>query len=166
MSWSEAEVETLRRLWAEGKSQTLIGVILGRSRSMIAGKISRLRLPGRRTEERKNPDEYVRKRVAQQGVKARNLARKRVARVERIIDTLLTDGDCGAAEGLSGAPEAVMTLRPNQCRWPLGDGSGFHFCAADKESGSYCLEHAGRAYVKSREPEARPKVSPINFARY
>jgi GcrA cell cycle regulator len=45
--WSEAELLTLRQLWAEGMSARLIGVELGRSRNSVVGKAHRLELAPR-----------------------------------------------------------------------------------------------------------------------
>lgn len=45
---------------------------------------------------------------------------------------------------------AVLGLRRNQCRWPIGETTDkdFCFCSKDAASGrSYCLEHTGLAYV-------------------
>ena len=46
-SWTMEAIDTLRRMWVEGASYTDIAVTLGRSRSGIAGKVRRLKLPKR-----------------------------------------------------------------------------------------------------------------------
>ena len=43
----------------------------------------------------------------------------------------------------------MANLKPNQCRWPLGDpdSEGFHFCGAQVFVGKpYCYEHCKQAY--------------------
>lgn len=40
---------------------------------------------------------------------------------------------------------AIVNLRADQCRWPIGDpaSSSFRFCRASKErAGSYCHSHS------------------------
>jgi hypothetical protein len=50
-----------------------------------------------------------------------------------------------------GAADAVLDLKVNDCRWPIGGHPGhdpdFHFCCKKKLEGlPYCREHAGMAY--------------------
>lgn len=43
----------------------------------------------------------------------------------------------------------MANLKPNQCRWPIGDpdSEGFHFCGATVFVGKpYCYEHCKQAY--------------------
>lgn len=43
----------------------------------------------------------------------------------------------------------MANLKPNQCRWPIGDPDSehFHFCGAQVFSGKpYCYEHCRQAY--------------------
>ncbi len=43
----------------------------------------------------------------------------------------------------------MANLKPNQCRWPIGDpdSDGFHFCGATVFVGKpYCYEHCKQAY--------------------
>jgi hypothetical protein len=49
--WSHEDIATLRKLWADGKTFTEIAHALGRTRSMIAGKRSRLNLQNRLSAE-------------------------------------------------------------------------------------------------------------------
>lgn len=46
------------------------------------------------------------------------------------------------------AVQAVLDLRPNECRWPVGDPADhmFHFCRAPRMPGrSYCDYHDSKA---------------------
>lgn len=45
--WSDSQTETLKVMWLDGAYLSVIGERLGLSRSAIAGKVSRLRLPKR-----------------------------------------------------------------------------------------------------------------------
>jgi GcrA cell cycle regulator len=55
-------------------------------------------------------------------------------------------------EILSGASNAINSLTPKSCRWPIGDPTSpkFHFYAKDKYlEKPYCEEHSKIAYIKS-----------------
>lgn len=53
-SWTAGRVELLKRRWAEGRSAFLIAKELGGvSKNGVIGKVNRLGLPSRKTEERK-----------------------------------------------------------------------------------------------------------------
>ena len=52
-NWTPAELESIRTLFAEGKTVSEIGTILGVSKDKITGKIAALRLPKRDGSERK-----------------------------------------------------------------------------------------------------------------
>ena len=46
--------------------------------------------------------------------------------------------------------KGILDLGPNDCRWPIGDPKDkeFHFCGhARGPVGSYCEQHAKRAYA-------------------
>ena len=43
----------------------------------------------------------------------------------------------------------MANLKPNQCRWPIGDpdSENFHFCGEQVFAGKpYCYEHCRQAY--------------------
>jgi len=47
-------------------------------------------------------------------------------------------------EPVYGVRAAVDALRPDDCRWPIGNvrGPDFHFCCSVREAGSaYCTAH-------------------------
>lgn len=52
MSWTADKVEQLKQLWAEGKSASEIGRIVGMSRNAVIGKAHRIGVPARRTPSR------------------------------------------------------------------------------------------------------------------
>ena len=147
--WTRQEVDVLVQL-IEGKhSCSEIGKMMGRSRNAISSKARKLGLSvGNGMSGGARPGAGAKKGVTPNRPN-RKPSKPPIAREK-------TDGVA-----------AVMALREGFCKWPDGsikDGD-LSFCM-EPCSGSYCLEHAGRAYMKSREPEARPKVSQLNFARY
>ena len=60
--------------------------------------------------------------------------------------------------------KTVVTLLPDDCRWPIGDPqvAGFHFCGKQKVEGRpYCECHMRRGFQPARpfrEPH-RPRVT-------
>ena len=36
----------------------------------------------------------------------------------------------------------ILTLRPFQCKWPIGEGEDMTYCGRQRERGSYCAHHA------------------------
>ena len=64
--------------------------------------------------------------------------------------------------------EAVLSLKPGQCKWPVGNPNGaeFKFCAAAKASGDrrYCAEHAalaGRRYNMAKRKKNAMDVTGV-----
>ena len=55
-----------------------------------------------------------------------------------------------------GAANAVVALRSNQCKWPIGEpqSARFRFCLCVVATPPYCEEHTRVAY-RTREPNAR-----------
>lgn len=47
MNWTARKVETLRQLWADGKSARKIGLELGTTKNAVIGRAHRLGLPAR-----------------------------------------------------------------------------------------------------------------------
>ena len=64
--FSDAEIERLRELWAEGHSTAEIGRRMGRSKNSVIGKSGRIDLPGRPSPIRRSGDPVVYSRT--QGV--------------------------------------------------------------------------------------------------
>lgn len=56
--WTEDRVARLRKLWAAGCSATVIAGQFGCTKNMVIGKVTRLRLPARRTTTTTNGYQY------------------------------------------------------------------------------------------------------------
>jgi len=160
--WTEAAVETLTRLWAEGYSASMIAARMGGglSRSAIIGKAHRLRLP-RRISKPNVDTPRVRKFR-----KPREIKEPRPARfVPEPLPAPVED-----APAPIGQRKTLLELQAHHCRWPIGEPGTreFHFCGADAHPGfSYCLAHAKRAYQPA---QARPRIGvkplPLNMAQH
>lgn len=55
----------------------------------------------------------------------------------------------------------IETITDNACRWPYGEGSEIHFCAAPRVNGlSYCAPHCARAFAPPKPRQRRVVVTP------
>lgn len=138
-AWTIGRVDLLRKLWAEGRTASVIAACLGgTSRSAVLGKIFRLRLGGAGGA---GPTATAAGAGGQDGANnAGAPARRRPDKRE----------DAPAPPPPRG--KALLQLTNDSCRWPHGrpGTSKFHFCGAagaDLERGlPYCPRHMRRAY--------------------
>jgi GcrA cell cycle regulator len=146
VDWTTDRVERLRVLWAQGYSHTQVAADLncGMSRSAIAGKIMRLRLPPR---DKGHPTPIRRAPPATLAPKPRPQRRNPSHNILAAI--AIAEDEPGLPERLKGeAPDGTgikfSELRPDTCRFPRGDPQepDFEFCGAraltDKP---YCVHH-------------------------
>jgi len=136
-AWSAAQIELLKRLWAEGETAAAIAARLGGlSRSAVLGKVFRLRLRAGKTASAATA-----KSAVNDGEATAPARRRR-----------------GGKRSKQAAPATVRQhttlFEPTNktCRWPHGQPgtNNFFFCGApeaDLEQGiPYCARHMQRAY--------------------
>jgi hypothetical protein len=123
--------DQLAQLWAAGASFTDMGLRLGESRNVIAGRIDRLRKAG---------DLRFKPRETKPGEPPPKPQRRPA------------DEHVGNARPLSLSPEpprprTIEHLEPNECRWPVGQAStGRHLlCGRKTLRHPYCDRHAAQA---------------------
>jgi len=152
--------ETVRRLWNDGLTYSLIAAKIGggKSRSAIASTIRRLRRNGAQVVDRANAlgRGWQRDTTA---LKAAGTPRPR-GKQSAPRPTPMAAGEARVAArrdafALSEATAAAVTLmdvREGQCRWPLGEPGTpeFRFCACKATHGPYCDAHANRAFEPRR----------------
>jgi GcrA cell cycle regulator len=163
MSWTDERVETLRKLWLDGKSASQIAAELsnGITRNAVIGKVHRLGLSGRV----KAPAAAVpRPRPAkpQQSVQ-RTIVSRPMAPISRGATALAFAPRAEVMIIEKPAEEVVIPmservtitdLREAMCRWPLGDPatSEFRYCGAKSPVGTpYCSYHSRVAYQPVQE---------------
>ena len=174
MSWTDERVETLKKLWLDGKSASQIAAELsnGITRNAVIGKVHRLGLSGRV------------KAPAPAAPRPRP-SKPQQSSVQRTVTTRPMMGGGGGGGGgvpmsrgataLAYSPRAeimqiekpaedvvipmservtITDLREAMCRWPLGDPatSEFRYCGAKSPVGTpYCSYHARVAYQPVQE---------------
>lgn len=144
--WTDDEVATLRRLFADGASDAEIAEALKRTRVQVSKKRERLALMRRTNQTRLYPQKPEPKPLPKP---------VREADLEPFEMRLVTIADLGARD----------------CRWPLGDPGDletFRYCGNRAGEGdSYCLHHfqvayssasAARAEIKARQMEQKRRA--------
>lgn len=133
-AWTKDRIDRLKALWRDGVTAELIARDLahGITRSAVLGKVHRMGLSAGRTSS------PTRKRQ-ESGPGPATAARER-------IEAAALDQGRDVAPDVARA--SVLTVRRQECRWPIGDprSPGFGLCGRARERGAYCHAHAGLAY--------------------
>lgn len=173
-SWDNGILKKLKALVGRGLSTAEIGKKLGISKNAVVGKLHRLGwnaaasdAPKKLTVTKKTVSET--KKVATKKTtikplkpisKPVKLAGKKNDKSAAVTKTKLSDKPKrvpvrGASKESAIHQRMVQhalemaNLKPNQCRWPIGDpdSEGFHFCGQPVFVGKpYCYEHCKQAY--------------------
>ena len=160
--WTDASIEKLKSLYAEGVSSSTIGKILGTTRNAIIGKVHRLKLHLQAGGERnraggRTSAAMVRASRQPKQTTVHPFAPKKVrVSVKRETQTREVYDMGEAPPGIGADRKGLIDLDTSDCRWPIGDPrqEGFHFCALTKVEGtSYCEYHARMAF----QPPARKR---------
>jgi GcrA cell cycle regulator len=173
MSWTDENVELLRKLWLDGRSASQISSQLGHglTRNAVIGKVHRLGLAGRAksplsasSSPRPAPTPRVASRSSSIGG-ARAAVRGATALAlspEPMLERLPAfHEDVVVPMSLR---VTIVELKESMCRWPLGDptSSEFRYCGSPAANGSpYCAHHGKLAYQplqdrrRERERERR-----------
>ena len=155
--WTEANLATLRKLWAEGASYSAIAKVIGGglTRSAIAGKVRRIGLPYRKDPKADYPGNVTRIQRARRAAQA---ARKRavvfipnkVLKPTK-VELLRTELALIAALPPMEPGLTIETIRPNQCRYMNGDPqTDGTLCGRLTASGSWCSQHRKLVYQPTK----------------
>lgn len=135
-TWPEDRVETLKRLWRDGLSASVIGRRLGVSRNAVLGKIHRLGLSNRGMVRTARPV------VPKVPRPRRPPAPPRVAALPSWPPPAAIEN---IGRGLVARLEAIPA---HGCHFPMGDpkSEDFAFCGRPVRRDPYCDEHRRVAY--------------------
>lgn len=175
-AWDSNVLKKLKALVGKGLSTAEIGKKLGLSKNAIVGKLHRMgwnagatdsdavKKPAKKAVVKKpTPKKVEKKPVAVKVAKKPAPAPKPVKVAPKEKPVLApkpapkkTGGHAIAgSKGISVHQRMVQhalemaNLKPNQCRWPIGDpdSENFHFCGHPVFVGKpYCYEHCKQAY--------------------
>lgn len=162
--WTEARIEQLKSLWADGLSCTQIATAMGgTTRNAVIGKVHRLKLSQRRLARRSGPLKQ-RPPLTPRPPKARVRPAPKPSEKPRQIKPVTAhepfEFSVSAWQPLSGS--APVTLEHmTGCKWPVGEAPNIVsasslFCNCSPVEGKpYCLEHAERARGKGTVMEQK-----------
>lgn len=176
MSWTEQQIQTLKKMWGNGFSASDIAKHLGGglTRNAVIGKAHRLKLSSRPAVAK--PEEGLTAVVANAMVNINRVSTKKRAMLrplppvqtpirsvpQPVVRESLRPID-SAAKRVDGV--AVTKAGERQCRWPIGDprSPDFRFCGCPAHEGlPYCIDHARVAYqtVSKRSRASDDSVMP------
>lgn len=145
IEWTDEQVAIVKRMWAENATLTEIAdAIPGATRSAVSGKVRRLGLAYKTSEETR----AINKRAGLVREAEKRAVRKKT---EPPIKPEPPPPPPTAAR-ISFAPtggKVLTDLKPSDCRWPIGDPQrlDFRFCGAERLfDGPYCEGHAAVAF--------------------
>lgn len=164
MNWTDPQLQTLGRLWMEGKTSSTIASLLGPgvTRNAVIGKVHRLGLcrgdkadvaaavigSGASVEDR--GDESEPSAVSEQPpVEATD---------EETSDGARMDADTNERAAPAAPSVTIAKLTDGMCRWPIDDpdSAELRYCGAPAVGATpYCARHSKLAYAPAR-PVRRP----------
>lgn len=174
--WDSATLKKLKALTGKGLSTSEIGKRLGMSKNAVVGKLNRLgwnhkaggvaaandkkakadvKKTTKTSTVKKVADKRGAKRVAARGTddakkKATTTkASKATSKTTAAKDSKSLTKTLAMHQRIIQHSLELAGLKPNQCRWPIGDpdSENFHFCGAQVFVGKpYCYEHCKQAY--------------------
>ena len=130
--WTDERIEILKTKYAAGCSSGVIGLELGLTRGAVLGKLNRLGLLRHRQPQDKNLGTLykIKRKIGADGGMAFRVINRSQSKPKLRPTT-------------RPKPAAFLSikfedLKPNQCRYPMGDGP-FLFCGQPSmENSSYC----------------------------
>ena len=172
--WDSIMLKKLKALVGRGLSTSEMGKKLGMSKNAVVGKLNRMGWNSGTAEESakkssKTKSNSKKATVAEtKSTTKKSAAKKPVAKkvVKESKKTTKTVKEVTVAKPIKTASKKtkkdlalhelliqhalqLASLKPNQCRWPIGDpdSENFHFCGETVCSGKpYCYEHCRQAY--------------------
>ncbi|MCL2749328.1 MAG: GcrA family cell cycle regulator [Alphaproteobacteria bacterium] len=171
IGWTPSVLNKMKSLLERGMSTAEIGKKIGMSKNAVVGKLNRLgwtgkgkESPAKKTPAKKEIVIKVKpaKKAAPKKTPAQVAQEKKAALAAAAKDKKTAAGKTPSKKNLVAhqhmiqhAMELAM-LRPDQCRWPIGnpDSDKFHFCGEKVFPGKpYCYEHCRAAYQMMPPPK-------------
>ncbi len=165
--WDSIALKKLKALVGKGLSTSEMGKRLGMSKNAVVGKLNRLGWNSKAGGAATVADDAKPAKKATAAKKSATPAKKAPATTKKVAAPKKTPAPKPAkkAKDTDGVKINSKTmamhqriiqhslemanLKPNQCRWPIGDPDSehFHFCGETVFVGKpYCYEHCKQAY--------------------
>ena len=172
--WDSVMLKKLKSLMGKGLSTSEIGKRLGMSKNAVVGKLNRLgwnsKAGGVATVDKsaapsKKSGAAAGAKKSAKTVSGGKSAAKKTDGAKTAVKKAVVSNAAPAKKSSGGGKNLNKTLamhqriiqhslemanlKPNQCRWPIGDPDSekFHFCGAPVFVGKpYCYEHCKQAY--------------------
>lgn len=162
IGWTPATLNKMKALLEKGMSTSEIGKKIGMSKNAVVGKLNRLGW-NNKSVANANKKAPAKKEIVIKVKPAKKDNVKKVPANTAKTKKVTAPSPKAPANKTTGtskknlvahqhmiqhAVELAM-LRPDQCRWPIGnpDSENFHFCGAKVFPGKpYCYEHCRAAY--------------------
>jgi GcrA cell cycle regulator len=170
-SWDNGILKKLKALLGKGLSTSEIGKRLGISKNAVVGKLHRLGwnssvgdadAGAKKSAVSKKSAAAPKKTTGKKGVvaavkpvKLPKVDSKKALRAKPVAPdkpkrvTIRSSKESAVHQRMVQHALEMANLKPNQCRWPIGDpdSDGFHFCGNPVFVGKpYCYEHCKQAY--------------------
>lgn len=143
--WNDERVARLKVLWAEGLSCSKIAAELGgATRNAVIGKVTRLGLDKRGKTPARRGSNRVEARNRQRSSRVAAHMPRRVAQALAPELPALPEEDPRSLPPLRTFDE----LKPNECRYPTGNGAAMRFCGRDGHP--WCRQHEQVVYTPVR----------------
>ncbi|NTU76964.1 MAG: gcrA cell cycle regulator family protein [Alphaproteobacteria bacterium] len=184
MSWTEQQIQALKKMWGNGFSASDIAKSLGGglTRNAVIGKAHRLKLSA--CPAMAKPSADVVSRIGNGVVSSMNKAVKKRVLLRPLPPVRMPDNAAkipvremprplDVAKRTEGI--AVTKAGERHCRWPIGDPRSpeFRFCGCTAHEGlPYCVEHARLAYQtvgkksRSNDGESSPEFRMSGVKKY
>ncbi len=177
--WDSGMLKKLKALVGKGLSTSEMGKKLGMSKNAVVGKLNRLGWNAKASDTASKKSSKTKKEtkvVAKKPAKITSIKKvadkktkvttKKVKETKKPQVKPSVKGDTNAKTVVKTASKKtkkdlalhelliqhalqMASLKPNQCRWPIGDpdSENFHFCGETVFTGKpYCYEHCRQAY--------------------
>ena len=147
MAWTEEMDAELRKGFAEGRSASVIGLRMDKSRNAVIGRLHRLglkRTPRQRSAMQGASNRQRRKNDAKAAPKKPIFRVKRPAGLIQPPKIIIEPPRLELSRNLK-----LLDLTSHDCKWPYGEGPIF-FCGIPKPvEVPYCPYHASLAYTRA-----------------
>jgi hypothetical protein len=153
MSWTEEQVEQLRKLHGEGVSFALISEAIGHTRNSCIGKARRLDLPMRVTVKSKNGEPKPKGQKRRYFSIVRANGKNNNLRVLETVQADLPEFSCDVVP----LNKPFADIAPGECRYIMNDPrDGAICCGHQIHKHSFCRAHFERCYVEPAKRWAGP----------